>query len=173
MGDPFAGQPFPRGPLIGAAVLIGASLVLAGLGRMGIGRTELPAGTPVAAYELRFVDRADGGVDVFDPAGRPVGEFAPATNGFARGVLRSLARERRLERRGGEAPFRLTRWTDGRLSIADPETGREVALEVFGPTNSAAFARLWLTADAAARGSSAGAGATAPAAVAANLPPAR
>lgn len=144
-------DPFPRGPLIAAAVLIGATITLAGLGRWaGVGRTELATGTPiVAAYDLRFQDRKDGGVDVTTVEGRPVGLIASGTGGFARGVLRSLARARKREGVGIEAPFRLTRWQDGRLSLDDPSTGEHVNLEVFGPTNAAAFATLWRAADAA------------------------
>lgn len=153
MSEPFGTEPFPRGPLIAAAVLIGASIAMAALGRYaGIGRTELPAGTPVAAYDLRFTDRADGGVDVATADGRHVGELASGTGGFARGVLRSLARARHREGIGAEAPFRLTRWQDGRLSIDDPSTREHVDLEVFGPTNSGTFASLWSAADAVVRG---------------------
>jgi putative photosynthetic complex assembly protein len=151
MGDPFEGRPFPRGPLVGAALLVGASIVLAALGRYAdVGRTALPAGTPVAAYDLRFADRKDGSVAVTTAAGQPVGELASGTGGFARGVMRSLTRARKREGIGQETPFRLTRWTDGRLSLDDPATGEHVNLEVFGPTNSAVFAKLWLAADEAA-----------------------
>lgn len=143
MGDPFAGQSFPRGPLIGAAVLIGSTLALVGYARYTqVGRVSLPAAAPVAAVELRFQDRVDGGVDVYTADQRRIGELAPGTNGFARGVLRSLVRERHREKIGPEVAFRLTRWTDGRLSLDDPATHQHVDLEVFGPTNAAVFARL-------------------------------
>ena len=66
----------------------------------------------------------------------------PGTNGFIRGVLRGLARDRKLQRIGTEPPFRLTRWVDGRLSLDDPATGRRIELGAFGPTNAAAFAGL-------------------------------
>ena len=39
-------------------------------------------------------------------------------------------------------PFRLTHWSDGRLSLEDPSTGRRIELDAFGPTNTAVFARL-------------------------------
>jgi putative photosynthetic complex assembly protein len=142
----------PRGPLLGAGALVVATLSLALLGRVGdVGRTAPPPGTPVAAYDVRFLDRSDGSVVVEDERGRTVDTFAPGTNGFARGVLRSLARDRHRSGIGQEPPFRLTRWTDGRLSLEDPSTGRSVSLEVFGSTNAEAFARLWRAADAAHR----------------------
>jgi putative photosynthetic complex assembly protein len=103
----------------------------------------------VAAYDLRFADRPDGSVLVTSADGLPVGVMESGTNGFARGVLRSLARERKREGIGQEPPFRLTRWADGRLSLDDPSTGEHVDIEVFGPTNAAAFANLWRAADAA------------------------
>jgi putative photosynthetic complex assembly protein len=64
--------------------------------------------------------------------------------GFLRGALRSLVRERR--RRGGDAsaPFTLIGRADGRLTLADATTGQRIDLESFGPTNAAVFAR-WLT----------------------------
>ena len=66
----------------------------------------------------------------------------PGSNGFVRGVLRGFARERRRNEVGQAPPFRLTRCSDGRLSLADATTGRTVELEAFGPTNLAAFAGL-------------------------------
>lgn len=150
MSQPFGSQPFPRGPLLAAGALVGLSLLLAGVGRVAdVGRTTLPPSTAVAAYDLRFADRPDGSVLVTSADGLPVGTFESGTNGFARGVLRSLARERKREGIGPEPPFRLTRWSDGRLSLDDPSTGEHVDIEVFGPTNAEAFANLWRAADAA------------------------
>ena len=80
---------------------------------------------------------------VYDVAsGRVVDAISPGTNGFLRGVLRGLARERKLQSIGTEPPFRLTRWDDGRLSLEDPATRQRIELASFGPTNAAAFARL-------------------------------
>ena len=67
---------------------------------------------------------------------------APGTNGFLRGVLRGLAQERLRQDAGAATPFVLTRWSDGRLSLTDPVTGRSVYLEAFGPSNVALFAAL-------------------------------
>jgi len=103
----------------------------------------------VASHEVRFEDRADGAVLIYsEPADKLVHTLAPGTNGFVRGVLRGLARERRAEQIGPTAPFKLTRWADGRLSLDDPSTRRHVDLEVFGPTNAGAFAEIF---DAATR----------------------
>jgi putative photosynthetic complex assembly protein len=71
-----------------------------------------------------------------------VATIAPETNGFVRGVLRGMFRTRKLESLGHDARFRLAREADGRLTLQDPQTGRQVELDSFGPTNSAAFADL-------------------------------
>jgi putative photosynthetic complex assembly protein len=136
-------EPFPRAALIGAAVLIGGALILAAVGRSsGIGTTSMPAVAAAATRDLRFVDRRDGSVAVYDTAGNEIATLAPGTNGFARGVMRGFARSRKLEAIGDQPPFRMTRWTDGRLSLSDPATGRIVDLDAFGPTNAEVFARL-------------------------------
>jgi putative photosynthetic complex assembly protein len=124
--------------------MVALTLLLAGGARWsGIGRTELPDAAIVDTRALWFADRPDGGIVVREaPGGALVAIVAPGTNGFLRGVLRGLARERRRDGIGDAVPFQLTRWSDGRLSLEDSTTGRTIALEVFGPTNSAAFIHL-------------------------------
>ncbi len=144
MSDPQLDRPFPRGALIGAAALLGMSLLLAGAARItGIGKVSGPTSAPVTSRLLRFEDRADGSVAVYEAAAvEPVQVLAPGSHGFVRSVLRGLARERKRQGVGREPAFRLTRWADGRLSLEDPTTGRSVELGAFGPTNRAAFAQL-------------------------------
>jgi putative photosynthetic complex assembly protein len=148
MSDPTRPNSMPRGVLLAAAALVGFAILSAMGARVsGIGTTELPAAAPVEGRELRFEDRVDGGVAVFED-GRIVHVVAPGTNGFLRGVLRGLARERKLRGVRAELPFRLTRWADGRLSVEDPATGRSVDLGAFGPANWAAFAQILTTPEA-------------------------
>lgn len=146
MSDLMADRPFPRGVLVAAAALLGVALLSAGTARMtGIGTVSSPASVAVEVRALRFEDRADGRVVVLESERdrqREIDVLAPGTNGFVRSVLRGLARERKLRGLGSETPFRLVRWADGRLSLEDPATGRAVELDAFGPTNTAAFARL-------------------------------
>lgn len=138
---------FPLGAIIGAGALVGLAVVSATLSRTtGIGATRLAPSTAVESRSLNFEDRADGAVVVRDATnGHEIAVFAPGTNGFARGALRGLARERHRNDVGAQPPFLLTRWADGRLSLADPATGRKINLEVFGPTNAAAFVRILST----------------------------
>lgn len=146
MSEPVIDRTLPRGALAGAAALLALSLGLVGIARItGYQPAKPPASAAVDRRDLRFVDRADGAVLIYAGADdRLVDTLAPGTNGFVRGVLRGLVRERRADHVGAEPPFRLTRWADGRLSLDDPSTGRHVDLEVFGPTNAGAFAQILL-----------------------------
>ncbi len=134
----------PRGAIVGAGVLVISSLLMVGIARLtGYTPDQPPVSRVVESYDLRFVDRPDGAVLVYDTADNQLtDEISPGTNGFVRGVLRGLVRERRADQIGPTPPFRLTRWADGRLSLDDPSTGRHVDLEVFGPTNAGAFADI-------------------------------
>lgn len=98
----------------------------------------------VASRTLRFVDRADGAVVIQD-----VGEGSVASviepgqqTGFIRGVMRGLARERRMHGIGDRPPFTLTLWRDGELSLTDTATGRSIEMTAFGSDNRATFAAL-------------------------------
>jgi putative photosynthetic complex assembly protein len=120
------------------------SLVLVTTARLtGYQPAKPPASAVIESSDLRFADRPDGAVLIYaEPEGRLVDTLQPGTNGFVRGVLRGLVRDRRADRIGATPPFRLTRWADGRLSLDDPSTGRHVDLEVFGAANAGAFARI-------------------------------
>ena len=97
---------------------------------------------PVAERLLRFADM-NGAVVVTDARSKTVvARFEQEGSGFIRGVMRGLARERRMHGLGAEAPFRLTRFADGQLSLTDTATGRVIELNGFGHTNVATFAQL-------------------------------
>ncbi|WP_421709499.1 photosynthetic complex assembly protein PuhC [Algihabitans sp.] len=137
-------KPFPKGMLWAAAALITFSIVIALVGRLtDFGTVRNPEATPRAAYDLTFADQADGSVVIASAAsGDPVIALDPGTNGFARGVMRGLARDRKLESIGQDIPFRLTSWSDGRLTLRDLATGREVEVNAFGPTQIETFVRI-------------------------------
>lgn len=144
MSDSHADTSVPRAALLGAAAVVAVALILASAARItGIGRTPNPVSEPVERIALHFEDRADGAVLVRRADGGEMLEvLEPGAHGFVRSVLRGLARERRARSLGPEEPFLLTRWADGRLSLSDPATGRQVELDAFGPDNTAAFAQL-------------------------------
>jgi len=135
----------PRAVLVGAGLLVGLALCTAATARLLHWHAATP--TPLQAVRvmhLRFVDRSDGAVEIddVDHDDAVIQIEPPGTNGFLRGVLRGLARARRAEHIGPEAPFTLTRWADGEMTLADPQTGQRLSLEVFGPSNSRPFAQL-------------------------------
>jgi putative photosynthetic complex assembly protein len=135
---------FPRGALIGAALLLAFTVTSAAVSRIsGLGTVQMPEAASVENRQLRFQDMNDGSIQVTDArTGLVAATVEPGTNGFIRGTLRGLARERKRRGIGIEPPFTLTRWADGRLSLEDPTTGRVIALDAFGPTNGEAFAQL-------------------------------
>lgn len=91
---------------------------------------------------LRFEDRPNGDIAVLDTTTqREVAHFQ-GEQGFLRGSLRALARERQRNGLGPQAPFELTGHVDGRITLRDTATGQRIALESFGPTNSAVFSQL-------------------------------
>lgn len=138
----------PRGPVFPAgALLIGATLVTASLAyaawEMNRGEPTPDPSPTLASRPLLFEDRADGAVVVRDGIDESEIEvFGPGTNGFVRGAMRGLARERRKHGVGREVPFELVLREDGRLQIADPVTNARIDLVAFGPSNVAPFARI-------------------------------
>lgn len=143
MSDPF-GHSVPRLPLAGAGALVLVSLIAVATMRLAGAPPMTVAPSPVTLErQLQFDDAVGGGVDVIDArSGQRITHLEPGSDGFIRATLRSLVRERRLRQLGREAPFLLTAHADGRLTLADPATGRSVNLEAFGPDNAGAFARL-------------------------------
>ncbi|MEO7431401.1 MAG: photosynthetic complex assembly protein PuhC [Dokdonella sp.] len=137
---------FPKLPLYTAAALIVTTLILVTITRLtGFGDLRTPQTAIVSERDLRFQDMQDGGITVIDASTQQVVEqVAPGTNGFLRGTLRGLARERKREGIGPDIAFRLTGRSDGRLLLEDPATRRLIDLGSFGPTNAAVFARLLL-----------------------------
>jgi putative photosynthetic complex assembly protein len=148
MSEHHHNQAIPRGVLIGAGVMILLSLGLAaGSRRAHLMAPQVALPPPIEVRQIRFEDRPDGAIAILDaPSGRQVSLVPPRSNGFIRGVLRGMFRTRKLESVGRQGEFRLAREADGRLSLTDPETGRRVDLDSFGPTNSQAFAQLLIAA---------------------------
>lgn len=130
-----------RGAGIGAVALT----LLALLG-FGVNRTDTAGpdgGTVVRAATLRFEDRPDGSVAVMRAAdGVLVHAVPPGGDGFIRGTMRGLNRERARRGLSAEAPFELVQFADGRFELLDRTTDRRIDLHAFGSTNTAAFQQL-------------------------------
>jgi len=130
--------------LLAAAGLIVATLILVMVSRSaGIIESGPSSKEAVAEQVLRFEDRPNGSIAVFAGRDGPlIDVMGPGTNGFLRGTLRALVRERRLKGVTDRAPFRLVQGADGSLILHDPSTDRRLDLRAFGPTNARAFAGL-------------------------------
>lgn len=101
----------------------------------------------LAQRTLAFADAPDGAVRVTDATSGELLAELRGEQGFLRGVLRGLARDRRAHTVGQAPPYVLSLHADGRLLITDPQTGQRIDLASFGPDNAAVFAR-WLPAGA-------------------------
>ena len=145
-------RPFPKGALLVAGALVATAMSAAILVRTGVVPVEASPVLqraaehmkPLKTRDLVFADDADGGVTITDVStGKPAEVIAPMSHsGFIRGVMRGLARERRMNKASAATPFRLASWPDGGLSLTDLATGRVIELGAFGETNRAAFAEL-------------------------------
>ncbi len=134
----------PKPALYMAGALVVLVLGLAISARLfGFGADREVATTVQVQRDLFFADATDGGIIVTDAATRTeAAHLQPGTNGFLRGALRALTRSRNLAGVGREAPFRLVRYTDGRLVLLDPATTQHVTISSFGPTQVASFDQL-------------------------------
>jgi putative photosynthetic complex assembly protein len=141
-GVPIAPDSFPRWILYFSAGIIAFSLISVGLIRItGNGPDQLAA-APTVQRSLIFEDQKDGGVRVADGVSGQTLTVLYGEQGFVRGALRALARERFSRGIGSAQPFDLIARVDGRVTLMDPSTGQRVDLESFGPTNTAEFARF-------------------------------
>lgn len=141
---------FPKQVLWGAAGLV--LFALAGTAAVRFGVLPQVANPKVMRAEggvsvvqsrdLLFLDQG-GDVVVKGLDGATVAVIRPESEqGFVRGVMRGLARERRLHGVVADTPFRLQLWADSGLTLTDLATGRQIELGGFGPTNRAAFAQM-------------------------------
>lgn len=134
----------PRAWILSAIALVLFSLVAVTMVRLtGVGGSTMTLPVAVESRDLLFEDGKDGAVLVYDARDRQlIDTLAPGTNGFVRVVLRGLARERRLGDIGKELPFRLTRFTNGQMTLQDTSSMKQIDLVAFGSSNAEAFARL-------------------------------
>lgn len=137
-------------PLASIGGLLLASLLLAGWSahekreRLALAdHLSVPAyqGTSsVGSRNLIFRDEPDSSISVRDSdTGQRLGSIEGEA-GFARSVLRSLARARLRAGHGPDQPFTLTRTQQGGLVLSDAMTGERIDLAALGPTNASVFA---------------------------------
>ena len=142
----------PRQALWLAFAMCGFTIVAAGLSSYDKIQKRAARDAAVASLSeagvarstvIAFADRSDGSIAVLDGKARlQIAAVEPNEDGFVRGVLRGFARERQAHGIGPVPPFELSYTQEGMLILFDPETGREVVLNAFGPDNVRAFGRL-------------------------------
>ncbi|MEM9177975.1 MAG: photosynthetic complex assembly protein PuhC [Myxococcota bacterium] len=137
-------QPFPNGVAIAAGFLVVVAILASGIARWtDLGTVRLPRQHAISSVQLAFEDRADGSVAIVDfESARDRRVLAMGEGGFIRSAVRGLARERTRRGLGSDSPFELVRWSDGRISLVDPETGRSIEVDAFGPDNARPFREL-------------------------------
>ncbi|NJL07834.1 MAG: hypothetical protein HC900_05890 [Methylacidiphilales bacterium] len=106
--------------------------------------TSQPAATVIESRDLRFETSPEGNIAIYDAeSGERILLIQGNSDGFIRGLVRALAHDRRMNSDDdSEMPYRLTHFSNGRLTLTDLSTNRDMVLNAFGPTNIAAFARL-------------------------------
>jgi putative photosynthetic complex assembly protein len=138
-------------PLASIGTLLVTSLILAGWTAHEKRQRQGPVDQAVAALDyagsstmvsrqLVFRDSADSSISVRDGQ---TGQSLPSIEGeagFARSVLRSLARARLKAGHGPDQPFTLSRTDQGGLVLSDALTGERIDLAALGPTNAGVFA---------------------------------
>lgn len=139
---PAASDHFPRWVLFCAAGIIAFSLLSVGLIRITGNGPDQRAAAATLQRSLVFQDQKDGSVRVEDGVTGETLTVLYGEQGFVRGSLRALTRERYSRGIGSTAPFELIARVDGRVTLFDPSTGQRVDLESFGPTNVAEFSRF-------------------------------
>lgn len=131
-----------RWPLVVVLGMLCAVIAWAAAVRYSGQPIRQPDAQALMLRELVFEDRPDGSIAVLDAASKKQIDAIVGEAGFARGTLRGFARERRARGIGAQPPLQLIGRSDGRLTLLDPQTGRIVDLEAFGPVNADVFGRM-------------------------------
>ncbi len=111
------------------------------------GKQEPQADAQVIAKKtLYFRDLPSGAVGVFSADNGQMIAQVEGQAGFVRGILRALARDRRMRQISSDDAFELVSRSDGRLTLIDLATNNRIDLESFGKDNAAEFAAFLNTA---------------------------
>ncbi|QIK38792.1 phosphonoacetaldehyde hydrolase [Caldichromatium japonicum] len=142
MSDAFEGRSPPKGVLIALSALVILTILGVGVARLtGYKFEQAPILPEVESRDIRFVEQADGSMEVRDVAtGELIQTLPPGQEGFVRGVLRALARQRKGYHTDLSQPFHLARRANGMLTLEDPVTGILLDLRAYGVDNEGAFA---------------------------------
>lgn len=137
-------RPFPRGILIAIASLVGFTILVVAIARLtGYDPSQAPLSPEATGRDLSFVEVGRGDLAVYDAStGELLETLPPGEDGFIRGVLRTLERERRKHGVPLDGPYRVSLRENGRYTLEDQTTEFLIDLRAFGPTNEAAVGRF-------------------------------
>ncbi len=147
MSEAFEGRSPPRVVLIALSALVILTILGVGLARLtGYKFEQAPILPEVESRDIRFVEQADGSVEVRDAAtGALIQTLPPGEEGFVRGILRTMTFERKRYRADLSQPFHLARRANGMLTLEDPVSGVLIDLRAYGIDNEGAFAAFMQT----------------------------
>ena len=129
-------------PVAWLGAMLVTSLIVVTLARWQGWHERAPVAQVSWDMSLYFEDMPNGDVRVTDARnGQEVAQFS-GEQGFLRGTLRAMARQRRVTQTERNAPLLLRGLSDGRLQLVDPMQGLAIDLDSFGPSNKAVFAGL-------------------------------
>ncbi|MDZ4792619.1 MAG: photosynthetic complex assembly protein PuhC [Hyphomicrobiales bacterium] len=144
MTDTKKKPPFPTLPLYAVGALLAFTIMVVIAARLGgIEPTFKTDAEVVQTREILLKDLPGGGISVQDATtGAVIDEIPPGANGFIRVAMRSIARQRRLNKVGLEPPVRLVALSDNSVMLEDPSTGLRINLRAFGEGNARSIAYL-------------------------------
>ena len=122
-----------------ASLLAVLVFLVAGYVQSGKVDYQVDAGV-VAKKTLYFKDLPNGSVGVISADSGQMIAQVEGQAGFVRGILRALARDRRIRQITSDDAFELVSRSDGRLTLTDLATKNRIDLESFGKDNAAEFA---------------------------------
>jgi putative photosynthetic complex assembly protein len=132
----------PRKAIIAAGLLVGFSLTIVTAARLTGYKWEWKQeGQVVATRAIDFKQAGNGDVEVTDAvSGEILGRYSFTENAFMRTVMLGLHKERAIVSEKRDAPFNIEKWNDGRVTVADPVSGRYFEMAAFGHHQVETFA---------------------------------
>jgi putative photosynthetic complex assembly protein len=130
-------------PVVVRWVVFGLAVLVVGIfaARQSGFEARQPDAPVVWKKALHFEDGTHGEILVYDTAAQKIATFE-GEQGFLRGTLRALARERKKRSISSDAAFELSGHADGQMVLRDPTTGESIHLASFGPSNAQVYRQL-------------------------------
>ena len=134
----------PGVPVVVRWVLMGLCLLLLAVFAIRYSGQDIrqPDAPMVWKKSLRFADGARGEIVVVDANTDQQVAVFEGEQGFLRGTLRALVRERKKRSIGADEAFELSGHADGQMILRDPATGETIHLASFGPSNAQIYRQL-------------------------------